>query len=233
MSKSPYTEELVDVAKAFQHFTPEYVLVGGAVLPLLLTDPIVSARPTRDVDVVVRIKTRVEYHDIESWLRENGFSHVEDGPICRWEIEGILVDVMPTNKDVLGFSNQWNEIALDSAITHELTDETSIPIISPPTFITAKQEAFRDRGESDFYGSDDFEDVITILDGRPEIVDELRNASQNLQSYVAQVFADWLERDEFHNALPGHIQHTSTSVDRAAIIVDRIEQVIEQAPDST
>jgi len=226
---SSYTEDLAEVANAFEDFPHEYVLVGGAVLPLLLTDQIVSARPTHDVDVVVRVETTVEYHNLQKWLRNNGFAHVEDGPICRWETKGKLVDVMPTDKDVLGFSNRWNETALESAQTHKLTDDLSIPVIAPPTFIASKQEAFRNRGESNFYGSTDLEDIITILDGRPEVVDELKSASKPLQSYVAGVFEDWCKRREFQSALPGHLQHASSSSGRVAVIEERIERIIEGA----
>lgn len=229
MSPSSYNEDLIDVAEALQEFPHAYVLVGGAVLPLLLTDPIVSARPTRDVDVVVRVDTTVEYHDLQEWLRENGFSHVEEGPICRWKTSGHLVDVMPTDEDILGFANRWSEAALESAKMHDFAEHVSLPVIAPPAFIATKQEAFRNRSQKDFYGSPDFEDVITILDGRPEIVDEMNEAPQNLQSYVARVFGDWFESREFQSALPGHLQY-APSPDRATVVKTRMEQIIEQSP---
>lgn len=229
MSTSSYTEDLPEVAKAFEEFPHAYVLVGGAVLPLLLTDQVVSARTTHDVDVIVRVETTIEYHNLQKWLRNHGFTHVEDGPICRWETKGKLVDVMPTDEDVLGFSNRWNETALETAQIHDFTDNLSIPIIAPPRFIAAKQEAFHNRGESDFYGSTDLEDIITILDGRPEIVEEMETVPKPLQSYVADVFEDWLEIREFQSALPGHLQHASSSSGRVAVIKRRIERIIEGA----
>jgi hypothetical protein len=41
-------------------------------------------------------------------LRSLGFEEdvSEDAPVCRWRIGGIALDVMPTDAEILGFSNK-------------------------------------------------------------------------------------------------------------------------------
>lgn len=174
MDRKSDDDDVLAVAKALRSFPYSFVLVGGAAVPFLLTDPIVSARSTLDFDIVVRIATRGEYYEVEEWLRDHEFTETKDGPICRWRLDEHLIDVMPTSEDVLGFSNQWYEAALQSATRHELEEDISIPVVAAPPFVGAKIEAFRSRGEDDYYASSDLEDIITVLNGRPEIVDEVR-----------------------------------------------------------
>ncbi len=76
-----------------------FACVGGAVAGLLITDPAnPPIRPTEDVDIVAEVVALSGYHRIEKELRERGF--VQDmspgAPICRWQVEGVTVDVMPT-----------------------------------------------------------------------------------------------------------------------------------------
>jgi hypothetical protein len=47
-----------------------------------------------------------------------------------------------------------------------------------------KLEAFHGRGNDDVMGSHDLEDLTTVIDGRAEIVDELRVAAPDVRSYV-------------------------------------------------
>ena len=84
--------------------------LGGAAVELLLTDPAAPAvRATMDVDVIVEVAGRVEYYKLEGELRERGFSQRAgaEEPICRWHLGDLILDVMPTDPDVLGFSNRW------------------------------------------------------------------------------------------------------------------------------
>jgi hypothetical protein len=68
---------------------------------LLVTDPAArSVRPTKDVDVVVAVASYAEYQvKIGSALRDAGFVECTDegAPICAWKVDGIRVDVMPTD----------------------------------------------------------------------------------------------------------------------------------------
>lgn len=229
MAHLPLGKDILAIADALNDFPHAFVLVGGAAVPFLLTDPVVSARSTKDFDIVVRIATRGEYYDVERWLRNHGFTETEEGPICRWKLDSYLVDVMPTSEEVLGFSNQWYETVLDSAIDHELEEGVSIPVAAAPSFIGAKIEAFRNRGDDDYYASPDLEDIVTVLNGRPEIVEEFGATSNALLSYVAAAFEDWLGNRTFKNALPGHLPHTEPGADRTDIVKNRMTGTIEQS----
>jgi len=66
-------------------------------------------------------------------------------------------------------------------------------------------EAFLDRGQGDFLASHDLEDIITVVDGRPELTDELAAASPEIREYLRSRFADLIRQDAFITALPGHL----------------------------
>jgi hypothetical protein len=56
------------------------------------------------VDIVIEIMHYKNYAAVEEKLRNKGFvNDVKSGIICRYKIHGIIVDVMPTSEDVLGF----------------------------------------------------------------------------------------------------------------------------------
>jgi len=86
----------------------EMVFVGGCATGLLLTDlaapPI---RATQDVDVLTEVATKGAYYKLSKKLRERGFTedHRHGAPICRWVADDLLLDVMPTNPEILGFGS--------------------------------------------------------------------------------------------------------------------------------
>ena len=86
------------------------VFLGGCATGLLLTD--VAAPPirfTQDVDVITEVVNLADYYKLSENLRARGFyeDSSEDAPICRWKATDIILDVMPTNPEVLGFGNKW------------------------------------------------------------------------------------------------------------------------------
>jgi len=46
-------------------------------------------------------------------------------------------------------------------------------MITGPYFMACKLAAFRSRGEGDYLVSHDMEDIVAVLDGRPEVVKKL------------------------------------------------------------
>ena len=65
----------------------DFAFLGGSVLSLLITDADVDAiRVTKDVDVMMNIRTRKDYHRVDEMLEGLGFRHDtrEDAPVCRW-----------------------------------------------------------------------------------------------------------------------------------------------------
>jgi hypothetical protein len=204
----------------------ELVYVGGASTCLLITDP--GAPPPRvtvDVDVIVEAATLSDYQDFGPKLRERGFREddTEGAPICRWTGHGIILDVMPTEPRILGFSNRWYPSALARAERHELEPGCQIRHVSAPLFIATKLEALRGRGEQDYMASRDLEDIVAIVDGRDELLDEATVEEPELREYIASEFARLLGDRRFREAISAHMPADEAAQYRASIVLRRLE----------
>ncbi len=194
---------------------------------LLVTDPAAAAvRVTNDVDVIVEIASYAEYARFSKRLRALGFSEdsTEGAPICRWLIDGMKLDVMPTDRKVLGFSNRWYTPALRSAATISLAD-LELRVVTAPYFIGTKLEAFRGRGKGDFYASSDLEDIITVVDGRPSLVEEISNSPSVLRNYIGKEIGKFLDSREFANALSGLLAGDEISQARIPTVLRTLESL--------
>ncbi|HZE44627.1 MAG TPA: hypothetical protein VE058_12615 [Steroidobacteraceae bacterium] len=184
-------------------------------------------RATRDVDVIVEVLTLADYHALERELEKAGFSHDRspEAPICRWIIGSSLMDVMPTDERVLGFANRWFTQAIRTAESMELPSGRMIRVVTPPLFLATKLEAFRGRGCGDFLASHDLEDIITVIDGRRELLDDVRASAPLLRSYIAHEISVLLQNPGFNQALPGHLAGDETSQARTPLLKERLHQL--------
>jgi len=226
------------VAKALGPVCDDVVFVGGCATGLLLT----LARPeririTEDVDIIAQALTARDYHAIEAKVRAQGFSNdMRPGaPICRWVYGSVTVDVMPTVQDILGFANRWYPLAVETASTVVLESGLSIRLISAPVFIATKLEAFNDRGHSadgqpDYLGSHDLEDIITVVDRRPELLAECVDSSPALRGYLAQAFSRLLADADFNTALAGHLPGDASSQGRLQKLRDALRVLANLKP---
>lgn len=184
---SPNRQALVRVVTTLGPLVEELVFVGGRVAELLVTDPAgTRVRPTQDADAVIEVAGKTGYFKFGERLKGQGL--VEDSrpgaPVCRWRSGGDLLDVMPVDGSVLGFRNAWYEAALETAVDHRLEAGLTIRIAAAPAFIATKWDAFHDRGGDDWYASHDVQDIVTVVAGRPEIVQELAASETELREYV-------------------------------------------------
>ena len=203
-----------------------FAFLGGSVLSLLVTDPAADAiRVTKDVDVLMGIRTRREYHRLDRMLEQIGFKHDlrEDAPICRWIYEDLTIDVLPIREEVLGWNSKWFERALDEARTIKCNGRP-VRIISAPYFVALKLEAFEDRGKRDFFMSTDFEDVICLFNGRAGIVEEIA-ACETLRSGLAVKFAEYLACRDLEDAVEGFVQTEDNPSLRKDTILSRFRRV--------
>jgi hypothetical protein len=95
------------VAECLGPLLRDVVFLGGAATALFITDEAApEVRPTKDVDVIVETLTRSDYYIVEEKLRSLGFTQPmeEDSPICRWVIQGVNIDVMPTDEKITRIS---------------------------------------------------------------------------------------------------------------------------------
>ena len=186
---SPNRDRLLRTARLIRPFLDDVVFVGGQTTELLLTDPAgPRIRPTDDVDVVVRVTTRTAYQLLQDRLRKLGFEpDATDGaPICRMRTKDDLVlDVMPLDEKILGFTNRWYPYAIETAWAATLEDGLEIRVISAPAFLATKWEAFGSRGEQNMFMSHDVEDIIALIAGRPSVVAEVQECPTAVRSFIA------------------------------------------------
>jgi len=79
-----------------------------------------------------------------------------------------------------------------------------IRVVTAPYFLTTKLEAFRGRGRGDYANSHDLEDLLTVMDGRETIVQELKGTPA-LRPYIAEQFRALLATPALLDALPGYL----------------------------
>lgn len=87
---------------------------------------------------------------------------------------------MPIDTEILGFSNQWYAPAATNAKLIQLPSSKQIRMVSAPYFLITKLEAFEGRGDGDYLMSHDIEDIIAVLDGRPKIISDIKQAETEL-----------------------------------------------------
>ena len=109
------------VNNALGELRDKVVFVGGATVSLYADSAAEEIRPTEDIDIVVEIWARKDYFEIDEKLRKLGFiNDQESGIICRYKIDGLVVDVMPTQSDILGFTNKWYQPGYEHSISYNL-----------------------------------------------------------------------------------------------------------------
>ena len=182
----------------------QLVFVGGAVAGVLITDQAMpEIRPTQDVDVICSVIARADYHQLGRQLRQRGFQ--EDSrpgaPLCRWCTDDLVLDLMPTQGEILGFSNRWYLLALETAQLQELPSGWAIRIVTAPVFLATKLEAFRVRGQGDFLFSHDLEDLMAVVDGRASLLEECRLSPLELRNDLAAQFLELLNTSVFLETL--------------------------------
>ena len=133
---------------------------------------------------------------------------------------------MPTHASVLGFTNQWYRPAVENAQLIRLGRHPT-RIITAPYFLATKLEAFRGRGKNDHRMSHDLEDVITVVNGRPELAGEVSKSAADLRQYLSAELRSLLANRAFRDALPGHLLPDAASQQRVTIVLDRIQQIID------
>lgn len=218
--------QILKTAVLLEEMARECIFVGGAATGLLLTDPAIpDVRPTVDIDIIVELATRKDYYLFAERLRNKGFREDIDAEvICRWKRDTITLDVMPTSPDILGFANRWYADAVRHALDMQ-RENTSIRVVSAPYFIATKLEAFHGRGAGDYMASHDMEDCIALIDGRHEAVAEVRDADQNVQSYISDEMVKLLDNDDFLEALPGYLPGDIASQQRIPYIRQRMRDM--------
>jgi predicted nucleotidyltransferase len=224
--RNPSIENLETVAEGLGDLIQEIVFIGGATAGFYVTNPgAPEARPTMDVDCIVELASYAKLAELETKLTKMGFRHdtSKGAPICRWVFRDIKVDIMPTDPDVMGFSNRWYEDGIKHAVETELPDKKKIRIFTAPYFIGSKIEAYNNRGKKDMRTSPDFEDIVYVLDNRNEIVQELLQAEDNIREYVQQFLVELLNNPDSNEGIAATLPAGTGQAG-----VDRIRRIMSE-----
>lgn len=221
---------LIDMAAhMLGDYSDEVIYLGGSVLGFLITDPYSrKARMTDDADVIVEATTKLEYHKVEERLRHLGFEHDPFGPICRFKQGGLILDVMPVDESVLGFSNQWYPFCLKDWHWETTPKGRKVRVISGPCFLACKIDAFRSptrEGNGDYLASRDFEDVVSVLDGRPELAEELLTTPIEVRGYLAAQAKLLLADPKAEFGIECCLDPDGASQGRVGLILDRLRNL--------
>ena len=203
----------------------EFVFLGGSVVPLLITDEAAQdARPTNDIDVIIRAATTDEYEAVKTKLEVVGFmpSFTEDEE-CRFTNGTLFLDVMPSEKNVLGFGDAWCKRALTEYFAYELPTQCQIKIIKPPVFICTKLSAYDERRiEHD----KDLVDIVSVVDGRRELLYEIEEASDDIRSFISTKTSALLS-DGLSYKISSYLPKDIAGAAREQLVLSRLIQMTQ------
>lgn len=204
----------------------QMTFVGGCTTGLLLTDEFTKeqVRHTDDVDLIVHTLGYVGFYALQKQLETHGFQirmpdPDENLPICAMKLGDLRVDFMPDD-DTLGFHNRWYQSAMQTATEYALTPDTTIRLVAPVYFLATKLAAYNGRGKGDTLGSRDIEDILHLVDGRKELLNELQSAEGDVKAYIAQELAVLLNDSNFEYAVSSQARG---NVDREVLIFERLD----------
>jgi hypothetical protein len=215
---------LMVVARVLNRLPQPVVYTGGATIPLYLDA--LSARdmrPTDDVDCVVKVTSQREYYQLSATLRELGLSEDSSpgAPLCRWLCEGVKLDVMPIDPQILGFGNRWYEKGVAESIDFMLPNGMTIRIFTIAYLLASKIEAFGSRGKNQFYFSKDFEDIITLLNGSPSPISEITKSAPEVKTFINT----WVktERKNLDAMAPAFLSPSDRLAQRDRLLLETID----------
>lgn len=201
------------------------VFVGGATTSLYADRQTLEVRPTDDVDVIIELINYNERAKLEEKLRTIGFQHdIESTVVCRFKIQGIIVDIMPTTSDSIGFSNRWYPEGFKQAEEYKIDDNNIVKILSSAYFIATKLEAFKGRGNGDGRTSQDFEDIVYVLENRQTIWEELNNTTGEIRNYLINEFKQLKNNVNLFEWIDSHVEYGSSPA--SYFILNEIEKFI-------
>lgn len=216
------------VAKAMgPELCQNVAFVGGCTTALLLTDLYTKqqVRHTDDVDLIVHVLSYAHWEKLKAQLREKGFHEQPDdeASICAMFLADLRVDFMPDDAEILKFGNAWYRDALESAELRDIGEGVAVKIVRPVHFVATKLAAYLSRGNNDPLESNDLEDILTLLDGRPEIADEILHADAEIRAYISSQLAALQEHRDFEYAIAAA---SNGNAAREEVINKRVDLIV-------
>jgi hypothetical protein len=97
---------------------------------------------------------------------------------------------------------------------------------APPIRVTRDVDAIvQVVSRGDYLMSHDIEDIVAVLDGRPEILHEVSQADPDLVRELSKRFRSLLQQSRFIDAVSGHMPAGETSHPRVSLILKTIKEI--------
>jgi len=206
MNNPDSIQDLIRISTNLKKLGIEHAFVGGATIAVYLSSAGISeSRPTDDIDCVVDIGTLPDYYKLEDKLREAGFKNEPKGPRCRWNYQGIVVDIMPADERISGMPSKWFTEGFQALSFQKLSDGTEIPVFSVAYLLATKFEAYNDRGKKNLRFSTDIEDILLLLDGYPDAFEDIRKSDAVVKDFLIKQFKYLLKQSEFEEVVHGQM----------------------------
>jgi len=214
---------LHNAANLLQDLNNEVVYVGGRIVGLLVTDVLEDdVRPTFDIDVAVEITGIIAHYKLEDRLDSLGFKP-EGGINCRYVHGDTIIDVMHTDGKLQGLSTSWYQDGFTNAITVNLKKDKSIKILNSVYFIASKLEAFYDRSykKQDYLDCKDLEDILNVVNGRPELIDEIINSESKVKNYISKFIKKLINDPRWFDAIKAIARQERSRI----VVLDALEKL--------
>lgn len=225
---------LKEMARGLDPLLPGLVFLGGATTELFFTTPAASeVRATMDTDVICEVTGRVKYFRLGARLRDLGFKEdtTPGAPLCRWRSDLGILDVMPTDEAILGFSNRWYHRAVETSVWTEIGEALRIRLVSPPMFLATKLAAFEGRGRGDLMRSHDIEDILAVVAYREELPREVGNEPESVRSWIQRRVTSYLvAHPDAEYAVAGSLPGAGTVPDLIPRVLERLRVLSGDAP---
>jgi hypothetical protein len=173
------------------------------------------------VFVVVDVATLGAFYGIEKRLRKAGHAPDAHGPIGRWRIHGVPVDLIPASSAVLGFTNRWYRQLVDTALLLEVASDLEVRVATAEMFLATKLEAFLDRGAQDPTMSHDLTDIVSLVNGRIELVEEVRRLPPDARAFVQRVVSDLVADSQIAFVIHAHLPPDDASQGRTEFVLSQ------------
>ena len=118
----------------------------------------------------------------------------------------------------------WYKKGFDDLKIVKALDE-EIQIFSAPCFLATKFEAYHDRGKDDYF-TEDFEDIIYVIDNRNAIVEEITNAPEEIKDYIIEEFKNIWNSPKRDEILSIHL-HPLMLEERFPVVIEKISQIVK------
>lgn len=226
MSYPPSVHAMAEIATALGDWGHRVVFIGGAVAPLLQTDPpLPRVRATDDVDAVAATVSYAEYTRLEQALRDSGFRHGgvlgrDDRTLHahRWIApNGTVFDLVPFGDHLGASGHTWDAVAVETAISVRI-DGVELRHVSASGFLVLKWAAYSDRGADYPIGSDDIEDLLAVIASRPSLLNEIKASSDEIRGYLRTSAAALLAHPDFADTMDAHLNPAANRIEVIASV---------------